>query len=410
MVARPVAGALQLENLLRGKAEEEEVIGPHLVADLDVCAVERADGQGAVQGELHVACTARLFAGGGDLLREIGCREDPLRERNAVVGEEHDAQLAVDLRVRVDHRAHRVDQLDDQLRRCVGGRRLPAEDERARDHGQVRVLLRPQVERNHVQEIEQLALVFVHALDLHVEERVAIDVHAVLRFDVPGELVLVPLLDRAHLGAEGGVFGVRGQLLELLELRDPPVPDTAGDGVRQEGIRGQQPAAGSYAVGDVVEAVREHLVEVVHQVGLEQLGVQGGDPIDAVRTDHRQVGHADALAVRGPVPVVDQRHAREARIVERVAALHLAEETPVDLVDDGEVARQQALEQLHRPGLQRLRQQRVVGVAEGRLRHLPGLVPGDGVLVDQDAQQLGDGDGGVGIVELDGDLLGEVLQ
>ena len=74
------------------------------------------------------------------------------------------------------------------------------------------------------------------------------------------------------------------------------------------------------------------------------------------------------------------------------------------------MARQQALEQFHRPGLERLRQQRVVGVAETRLGHFPGLVPGDGVLVDQDAQQLGDGDGGVGIVELDGDLLGEVLQ
>ena len=38
----------------------------------------------------------------------------------------------------------------------------------------------------------------------------------------------------------------------------------------------------------------------------------------------------------------------------------------VDHVDDLHVPRQQALEQRHRPGLQRLRQQRVVGVVNDR--------------------------------------------
>ena len=36
----------------------------------------------------------------------------------------------------------------------------------------------------------------------------------------------------------------------------------------------------------------------------------------------------------------------------------------VDAVDDVEMARQQPLEQFDRPGLQRLRQQRVVGVGQ----------------------------------------------
>ena len=40
----------------------------------------------------------------------------------------------------------------------------------------------------------------------------------------------------------------------------------------------------------------------------------------------------------------------------------------VDAVDDLQVPRQQPLEQLDRPAFQRLRQQRVVGVGEGRRR------------------------------------------
>ena len=52
---------------------------PDLLANLDVGAVERADGERAVQRELHVAGAGRLLAGGRDLLREIGGRVDRMR-------------------------------------------------------------------------------------------------------------------------------------------------------------------------------------------------------------------------------------------------------------------------------------------------------------------------------------------
>ena len=74
----------------------------------------------------------------------------------------------------------------------------------------------------------------------------------------------------------------------------------------------------------------------------------------------------------------------------------------IDEIDDLHVARQQALHQRHRPALQRLGQQRVVGVGEGGLRDRPGLVPFEAVEVDQNAHQLGDRDRRMGVVELDG--------
>ena len=79
----------------------------------------------------------------------------------------------------------------------------------------------------------------------------------------------------------------------------------------------------------------------------------------------------------------------------------------VDQVDDLHVARQQPLHQRHRPALQRLGQQRVVGVGEGRLRDRPGLVPFEAVQVDEDAHQLRDGDRRMGVVELDRGVVAE---
>ena len=73
----------------------------------------------------------------------------------------------------------------------------------------------------------------------------------------------------------------------------------------------------------------------------------------------------------------------------------------VDLVDDLELARQQLLKVVQRPLLKRLGKQRVVGVGQGASRQIPGLIPPQLRVVEQDAHQFGDREGGMRIVELD---------
>ena len=52
----------------------------------------------------------------------------------------------------------------------------------------------------------------------------------------------------------------------------------------------------------------------------------------------------------------------------------------------------------------------MVGVGEHLLADAEGLVPVKAALIQQDAHHLGDGQSGVGVVQLDGDLVGQVLQ
>ena len=80
----------------------------------------------------------------------------------------------------------------------------------------------------------------------------------------------------------------------------------------------------------------------------------------------------------------------------------------VDFEDELQVTRQDAAHHFHRPGFQRFAHQGVVGVGEDFPAGCPGVVPFDGVFVDQDAHQLRDGEYGVGVVQVDGDRLGEV--
>ena len=144
---------------------------PTAVADFDIGAVERADRQRAVERQLHVAGARGLHPGGRDLLRQIGGRDDHLGEADIVVRQERDLEQVAHRGVAVDHLGDVVGQLDDQLGGDIARRRLAAEDLDARHPFARRVGAHRVVERHRLQQVQQLALVFVDALDLHVEHR-----------------------------------------------------------------------------------------------------------------------------------------------------------------------------------------------------------------------------------------------
>ena len=63
-----------------------------------------------------------------------------------------------------------------------------------------------------------------------------------------------------------------------------------------------------------------------------------------------------------------------------------------------------------RPALERLGQQRVIGIGDRAARDVPGLVPRHRVFVHEQAHQLGDRDRRMRVVELHGELLVEALD
>ena len=156
-----------------------------------------------------------------------------------------------------------------------------------------------------------------------------------------------------------------------IELRHPALAHRFGEQRGELGIAQQQPAAGRHAVGLVVEALGEHLGEVGDRLLAEQAAVDLGHAVGAVRSDDRQVGHPD-LAGRG---LLDQAHPAKPVRLAGIAILDVLEEPGVDLVDQLEVPGQEQLEEFDRPLLERLGQERVVGVGQGADRQVPGLVP-----------------------------------
>ena len=98
-------------------------------------------------------------------------------------------------------------------------------------------------------------------------------------------------------------------------------------------------------------------------VRAQQVRVDRGDAVSAVRAHDRDVGHAD-LPRR---TFVHEAHALNLSFVSREARPDGVEQAAIDLEHDLEMPRQELLEPLERPLLERLGQQRVVGVGERAL-------------------------------------------
>ena len=204
-----------------------------------------------------------------------------------------------------------------------------------------------------MQHVQVLALVLVDALDLDVEERRRVDRDAGALADAARERLLVGALDRAPSVLEGGVVGERLERAKPRQIGHPALADAVSSRSRARArVAEDQEAARRDAVGDVVEALGPELGEVPEHGLPQQLGMQRGDPVDRVAADGREVRHAHALVAR----LVDQRQARDARVVAGMPRPHLVEEAAVDLVDDLERPRQQAAEERQPPGLERLGQ------------------------------------------------------
>ena len=100
--------------------------------------------------------------------------------------------------------------------------------------------------------------------------------------------------------------------------------------------------------------------------------MDGGDAVGAVRTNDGEMSHPHAPKWL----LLDQAYARSAPARRRKPATHVVQEPAVHLVDDLEMARHEDLQPFHRPALERLRKQSMVGVGQRALGEVERFVPG----------------------------------
>ena len=182
---------LNLQNLVRGETEDKGIFGTCLLYNLDVGTVHGSQGQGSVHHELHVACSRGFLASSGNLLGNVGGWEKLFCQAYTVIFYKDNPKLALYTAVIVDSFCHCVDKLDDSLCTAVTRSGLCSEDVGSGWRIEVWILQNAVVQIHDVEYVQQLSLVLVESLDLHIKDRVWIQELVLGNFQVMSQLLLV---------------------------------------------------------------------------------------------------------------------------------------------------------------------------------------------------------------------------
>ena len=254
-----------------------------------------------------------------------------------------------------------------------------------------------------MQDVHDLALVRVDALDLDIEDHVGIDEDAAVRVDIVGKIDLSEAFDLRKFRQKRFVRHMIVEVRELIGRLLPCIADRLVDERSQLRIRTDEPAAMRDAVRLVVELRRIIAMEELQRVFFQDVRMNRRDAVDTVTADDGEPRHVH-------LPVLDDGKLVHHLLVVREAPAHLLKVAAVDLLDDHIDARQKRAEHVDRPLLQSFRHDRVVRVRHRLARDLPRLVPAHPLFIDKDAHELGDGDRRMRVVDVDGDLLREILD
>ena len=190
---------MAIGNLLCGQAKDIHIIVADILQHLDIGSIEGSHGERAIHREFHVPSSGSFHSGSRDLLAQVSSRNNDLGERDAVIRDEGDLDLLIYAFVGIDDAGNVVDELDDLCCGDIRRRRLPGKDISRRCSERLAIFGDSQVVIRNPQQVQQLTLVFVKALDVDIEHRVRVDEHSGSLSDYLRKALLVLALDLAKL-------------------------------------------------------------------------------------------------------------------------------------------------------------------------------------------------------------------
>ena len=155
------------------------------------------------------------------------------------------------------------------------------------------------------------------------------------------------------------------------------------------------------AVCNVGKFFRGGFIVIVKDGTRQNFAVQRGNAVHRMRCSNTKVCHTHLI-------VSDDGHSGNTIPVTRITRPKICAQPTVDLFHNHIYTRQTQTEQVHVPTFQRLWQHRVIGIAHGLCDNMPGIIPTIGIHIHQNAHQFRNNQCGMGIVDVQRDLLCKV--
>ena len=177
--------------------------------------------------------------------------------------------------------------------------------------------------------VEQLPLILMQALYLHVKDRPGVDLDSVMLKNILGKAHLILILDVHEFLLCFRIIGIDLKLADGGKIGDPLVSDVIGNPVCQKLVSVKQETPLCDPVCLVVELLGEHLVEIAKFLFLKDLCMEPCNTVYGVSGNYRKVSHLD-------LPVVNDSHLADLLVYIdpgsiAISRLDVLDETAVDL-------------------------------------------------------------------------------
>ena len=161
----------------------------------------------------------------------------------------------MDTQVVIDLLGNFIDRANNVFGKGIAGGGFGAENKYAGTHFVVGIVKQAAVEREDMQQIEVLTLVFVQTFDLHVEECIGIDLDAAVFPHKVSKGLLIGTLDRHEAFLKVRVVSKIRKFCETIEIFWPIVAKLLGNEIGEARITGEKPAPRCNPVGHVDQLV-----------------------------------------------------------------------------------------------------------------------------------------------------------
>ena len=179
------------------------------------------------------------------------------------------------------------------------------------------------------------------SLDLAIKNGIKPNFHLYLLSNDCRQIFFVGRLHLPPLGAKVGVFRERYEGVQLVKVCDPCVSQTFADHLGEPRITELKPATLGDSIGFVVKALRIDIKKIAKQLVDQNSRMEVGHPVNRVTADDGEMRHAHLFLVA----FFNQRHPLQSVCVPLNITRHVLQESPVDLIDDLQNARENSFKQ-----------------------------------------------------------------
>ena len=287
---------VQVDDFIGGFTECIDVFLTDKLGNFNIGTIICTKCDCTIQHELHITCTGCFLGSKRNLFGNIGSRDSKFSLGNVVVFNHDNLEIPGYFRIVIDQLTQTQNGMNNTLCLIVGWSCLTTEYNRNRTGWDV-ACFDLKVFVDDIQNIHLLTFVFMHSLDLNIDDGIRIDIDVLAFLHILSKADLVIVFDFIQTIQEPFVIVMVKQSFQLVCILSPFCTDHLIKQGCKSRVAVHDPSSECDAVGLVVELGWIDIIEWLEFLIFEDFRMQRSYPVNGVAEVHIHTCHVNSVVM-----------------------------------------------------------------------------------------------------------------